>query len=68
MSRTIIFQASSELADFIEEQVKSGLYANQSEVIHAALRLLQEHTARSDLNKLRRLTAEGALVEADAIR
>lgn len=59
MSRTVTFQPSSELTSFIEEQVKSGLYANQSEVIRAALRLLQEQTARSNLKKLRSLIAEG---------
>lgn len=59
MSRTITFQPSSELTGFIEEQVSSGFYANQSEVVRAALRLLQEQTAKSDLKKLRNLIAEG---------
>lgn len=59
MSRTVTFQPSSELTGFIEEQVESGFYANQSEVIRAALRLLQEQTARSSLTKLRSLIAEG---------
>lgn len=59
MSRTVTFQPSSELIGFIENQVSSGLYANQSEVIRAALRLLQEQTAKSSLKKIRSLIAEG---------
>lgn len=59
MTRTLTFQPSLELGGFIEEQVSQGFYANQSEVIRAALRLLQEHTAKSNLSKLRQLIAEG---------
>lgn len=59
MSRTVTFQPSSELVNFIENQVSSGFYANQSEVIRAALRLLQEQTAKSNFKKIRSLIDEG---------
>ncbi|WP_215398692.1 type II toxin-antitoxin system ParD family antitoxin [Rheinheimera oceanensis] len=59
MARTITFQPSEELGQFIENLIASGGYHNQSEVVRAGLRLLQEHTANSTLAQLRRLIAEG---------
>ncbi|WP_084407378.1 type II toxin-antitoxin system ParD family antitoxin [Aestuariibacter salexigens] len=47
------------MSDFIEGMVNSGDYNNQSEVIRAALRLLQEQNASSKLNQLRLLIDEG---------
>ena len=58
MSRTITFQPSKELGVFIEELVNTGDYQNQSEVIRAGLRLLQEQKATSKLQKLRELIDE----------
>lgn len=59
MARTITFQPSGNMSDFIEGMVNSGDYNNQSEVIRAALRLLQEQNASSKLNQLRLLIDEG---------
>lgn len=59
MARTITFQPSSHMSDFIEAMVKSGDFNNQSEVIRAALRLLQEQNAASKLNQLRNLIDVG---------
>ncbi|SFL32851.1 putative addiction module antidote protein, CC2985 family [Nitrosomonas aestuarii] len=59
MSRTVTFQPSEELSSFIEGQVKSGRYQNQSEVVRTGLRLLQEQEAKS---KLRQLLDIGALM------
>lgn len=59
MARTITFQPSGSMSDFIEGIVNSGDYNNQSEVIRAALRLLQEQNASSKLNQLRLLIDEG---------
>ena len=36
-----------ELGQFVEGAVKSGRYSSASEVVRAALRLLQEHEVRS---------------------
>jgi antitoxin ParD1/3/4 len=58
MSRTITFQANKELGCFIEDLLKTGTFNNQSEVIRAGLRLLQEQTAASKLQKLRNLIDE----------
>ncbi|GGX66485.1 type II toxin-antitoxin system ParD family antitoxin [Saccharospirillum salsuginis] len=59
MSRTITFQPSPELSAFIEAQIETGGFASQSEVVRAGLRLLQEQTAASKLQQLRRLIEEG---------
>lgn len=58
MSRTITFQPSKELGFFIEDLLDTGAFNNQSEVIRAGLRLLQEQTASSKLQKLRGLIDE----------
>ncbi len=65
MARTITFQPSRNMSDFIEDMVNSGDYNNQSEVIRAALRLLQEQNASSKLNQLRLLIDEGDESEDD---
>lgn len=65
MARTITFQPSSSMSDFIERMVNSGDYNNQSEVIRAALRLLQEQNASSKLHQLRMLIDEGDESEDD---
>lgn len=59
MPRTITFQPNEELSQFVESLVENGGYSNQSEVIRAGLRLLQEQTANSKLEELRRLIDEG---------
>lgn len=66
MARTITFQPSSNMSEFIEAMVKSGDFNNQSEVIRAALRLLQEQNAASKLNQLRNLIDEGDKSEDEA--
>nr|WP_168710979.1 type II toxin-antitoxin system ParD family antitoxin [Ningiella ruwaisensis] len=59
MARTITFQPSAKMGNFIEQMVQTGDYNNQSEVIRAALRLLQEQSASSKLTSLRKLIEEG---------
>lgn len=59
MARTITFQPSPEMNTFIENLLEKGDYNNQSEVIRAGLRLLQEQTANSKLEQLRSLIDEG---------
>ncbi len=58
MSRTITFQPNEELGSFIEGQVETGNFQNQSEVVRAGLRLLQEKNAESKLHQLRDLIDE----------
>ncbi len=58
MPRTLTFQPSEELSDFIESQVEAGRYQNQSEVVRAGLRLLQEQEAKSKVQQLRQLIDE----------
>ena len=65
MARTITFQPSRSMSELIEAMVSSGNYNNQSEVIRAALRLLQEQDASSKLNALRLLIEEGEQSEDD---
>lgn len=45
--------------EFIEALVSSGDYGNQSEVIRAAIRLLQEKQAKSKITQLRQFIDEG---------
>ena len=59
MARTITFQPSEKMSAFIEGLVASGDYNNQSEVIRAAIRLLEEQAAKSSLAKIRQLIQEG---------
>lgn len=55
MTRTITFQPSEQMNAFIAGLVSSGHYNNQSEVIRAGLRLLEEKTAASNLEQLKNL-------------
>ena len=59
MARTITFQPNEKMNQFIEGLVASGDFNNQSEVIRAGIRLLEEQTAASKLQALRRLIDEG---------
>lgn len=59
MARTITFQPSEKMDSFIAGLVDSGSYNNQSEVIRAGIRLLEEQTASSKLKQLRQLIEEG---------
>jgi len=58
MARTITFQPNQELGGFIEGLVEAGNFQNQSEVVRAGLRLLQEENAKSKLQELRNLIDE----------
>ena len=58
VSRTLTFQPSEEQSNFIESQVEAGRFQNQSEVVRAGLRLLQEQEAKSKLQQLRELISE----------
>jgi antitoxin ParD1/3/4 len=59
MPRTITFQPSPEISEFIEDLVESGTYQNQSEIIREGLRLLQEKKAGSKLQQIKSLIEEG---------
>ncbi|MGU9961572.1 MAG: type II toxin-antitoxin system ParD family antitoxin [Candidatus Puniceispirillales bacterium WSBS_2018_MAG_OTU23] len=59
MPRTITFQPSEKMESFIEGLVTSGNYNNQSEVVRAGVRLLEEQTAASSLEKIRQLIKDG---------
>ncbi len=59
MADTITFRPTDEQGGFIEGLIKSGDFANQSEVIRAGIRLLQEQQAPSKLAELRQLLQEG---------
>ncbi len=59
MARTITFQPSKALGDFIEGLIQTGGYNNQSEVVREGLRLLQEKSAKSKLQQLKNLIDEG---------
>ena len=59
MSRTITFQPSEKMGAFIEGLVTTGDFNNQSEVVRAGVRLLEEQKAASSLQELRQLIQEG---------
>jgi antitoxin ParD1/3/4 len=59
MSRTITFQPSEKMGLFIEGLVNAGDFNNQSEVVRAGVRLLEEQKAASSLQELRQLIQEG---------
>ena len=59
MANSITFRITEEQGGFIDKLVESGDFANQSEVIRAGIRLLQEQNATSKLVQLRRLVKEG---------
>ena len=59
MAATITFRPTDEQGELIDQMIESGDFANQSEVIRAGIRLLQEQQAKSKLNQLRQLVKEG---------
>lgn len=59
MANTITFRPTEEQSGFIEGMIESGDFANQSEVIRAGIRLLQEQRVESKLTQLRQLVSEG---------
>lgn len=46
MGRVTSFSLGDHFSSFVEEQVKEGRYDNASDVMRAALRLLEEREAR----------------------
>ena len=59
MAGTITFRPTEEQGGFIDAIIESGDFANQSEVIRAGIRLLQEQRAELKLTQLRQLIREG---------
>lgn len=59
MASSITFRPTEEQGGFIDDIIESGDFASQSEVIRAAIRLLQEQQAKSKLSQLRQLVREG---------
>lgn len=59
MTATITFRPTEEQGGFIEHLIDTGDFSNQSEVIRAGLRLLQEQQATLKLTQLRQLLREG---------
>jgi antitoxin ParD1/3/4 len=57
MGRVTSFSLGDHFASFIEAQVNQGRYNNASDVMRAALRLLEEREAR--MNALRAALIEG---------
>jgi len=57
MGRVTSFSLGEHFAKFVEAQVSEGRYDNASDVMRAALRLLEEREAR--LNALRAALIEG---------
>ena len=57
MARNTSVALGNHFAGFVDEQVARGRYGSASEVIRAALRLLEEHEAR--LKALRAALIEG---------
>ena len=59
MAGTITFRPTEEQGGFIDGMIESGDFSNQSEVIRAGIRLLQEQRVESKLTQLRQLVREG---------
>ncbi len=57
MARVTSFSLGEHFTSFVEGQVKEGRYSNASDVMRAALRLLEEREARIDA--LRAALVEG---------
>ena len=57
MGRVTSFSLGDHFTSFVEEQVKEGRYSNASDVMRAALRLLEEREAK--LVALRAALVEG---------
>ena len=58
MANSITFRPTEEQGGFIDGMIESGDFANQSEVIRAGIRLLQEQRVESKLTRLRQLVLE----------
>jgi antitoxin ParD1/3/4 len=52
-------ELSPDLAEFVEEQVKTGLYASPSEAVNAAVARMFAEQSPEELAELRALVAEG---------
>ena len=59
MADTITFRPTEEQGGFIDGMITSGDFSNQSEVIRAGIRLLQEQRVELKLTQLRQLVLEG---------
>ncbi len=57
MSRNTSITLGDHFADFVDQQVSSGRYSSASDVVRAALRLLEEEAAR--LEALRMALIDG---------
>jgi antitoxin ParD1/3/4 len=57
MSKHASFNIGDHLSEFVEEQVREGRYSSASDVVRAALRLLEEQEAK--LAALRAALIEG---------
>jgi antitoxin ParD1/3/4 len=57
MARNTSVSLGSHFDEFIARQIESGRYGSASEVVRAALRLLEDHESKR--NALRRLLEEG---------
>jgi antitoxin ParD1/3/4 len=57
MARVTSFSLGEHVTTFVEAQIKQGRYSNASDVMRAALRLLEEREARIDA--LRAALVEG---------
>ncbi len=51
--------------EFVNQLIKSGRYNNQSEVIRAGLRALQEQELASDVEEFEQIFADGRTGEPD---
>jgi antitoxin ParD1/3/4 len=57
MARNTSVSLGSHFDEFIARQIESGRYGSASEVVRAALRLLEDHESKR--NAIRRLLEEG---------
>jgi antitoxin ParD1/3/4 len=60
-------ELSPDLAEFVEEQVKTGLYASPSEAVNAAVARMLAEQSPEELAELRALVDEG-IADLDAGR
>jgi antitoxin ParD1/3/4 len=57
MSKNTLFSIGEHFSEFVEEQVREGRYSSASDVVRAALRLLEERETK--LAALRAALVEG---------